>query len=93
MKNKEVIRFTADWCGPCKHFAPTFDKVSEEFKDSLKTTVADVGSLEGNDLARKYGILGIPAVVFLLDGEVVSVLGGNQPTQVVQEEFKKLQDK
>ena len=31
----KVVKFYADWCGPCRIYAKTFDKVTEELKDSM----------------------------------------------------------
>lgn len=89
---KKALRFTAEWCGPCKQFAPTCNTVAEEFPE-IEYTVVNVGPDEGNALAQKYGVLGIPALVFLNDDEVVLTMAGNQPTPVVQAAFQTLKDK
>lgn len=91
--DKVAVRFTADWCGPCKHLAPTFDKVRDEFTDTISSMVVDVGLDEGKELCEVYGILGIPAVLFLKNGEVVSLMVGNQPTEEVRRRFQELKDK
>lgn len=89
---KVAVRFTADWCGPCKHFAPTFEAVAEEFKDDVSSVVVNVGTAEGQEICQAYGILGIPALVLLRKGNVVELMVGNQPTPEVQKLFQKLKD-
>lgn len=67
IKNKKVVvDFYATWCGPCKMFAPVFEKVSNE--SSITFIKIDVDAHE--DIARKYGIMSIPTVVLLNNGEV-----------------------
>lgn len=63
----KVIRFTADWCQPCKVFAPIFDSVSEVYTE-VPFEVYDIETEEGGDLAREFGVLSIPAV-FVVDGD------------------------
>lgn len=89
---KVAVRFTADWCGPCKVFAPTFEKVAEEFKEDVSSVVINVGTEEGQALCQTYSVLGIPAVVFLRNGNVTNLMIGNQPTPEVQKAFQKLKD-
>lgn len=89
--DKIAVRFTADWCGPCKQFAPTFDSVSNEFPE-LSVGTVNVGPEEGQALAQAYGILGIPAVIFLKKGQVIQLMAGNQPTEEVTKAFQKLKD-
>jgi thioredoxin 1 len=85
----KVIRFTADWCGPCKTFGPAFDKVAAEFPD-IKVEVVDLSDGDTTK-ANKYGVLGIPAAVFLNDnGEEVTKIAGMQPEAVIREAFDKL---
>jgi len=67
-----VLDFYADWCGPCQMMGPVFESVSEEFDGKVKFLKVDTSSEEG--LAMKFGVRGIPNLVFLRDGEVV----GNQ---------------
>ena len=67
IKNKKVVvYFYATWCGPCKMFGPVFEKVSNE--SSITFIKIDVDAHE--DIARKYGIMSIPTVVLLNNGEV-----------------------
>lgn len=68
----KVYDFSAVWCLPCKKFAPIFDKVSQNYKGKVEFTHFDVDSKEGKPMADKYGVLALPAVLFLnAKGKVV----------------------
>lgn len=74
----KVIDFFGSWCGPCRAYKPTFEKVSkmDEFGD-VEFEELDVD--ENEDLAVEYGIRGVPATIFLNSkGEVVGRLAGLQ---------------
>jgi thioredoxin 1 len=74
----KVIKFGASWCGPCRAYKPTFEKVSkmDEFGD-VDFQELDVDTYE--DEAMKYGIRGVPSTVFINNkGEVVDKLTGLQ---------------
>ena len=69
-----VIDFNATWCGPCRQFAPTFDKVAEEYADRAVFYIVDVD--DHNDLAAQYNVQSIPMVVYLKpDGTYTSTVG------------------
>ena len=66
IKNKVLVDFYADWCGPCKMLAMEIEKAASEIDiDIVKVNVDDE-----EDIARKYGIMSIPTVVLLNNGEV-----------------------
>jgi thioredoxin 1 len=60
-----LIDFWADWCGPCKQFAPVFEAVSEKNSD---ITFAKVDTEDQQQLAASYGISSIPTLVVYRDG-------------------------
>ncbi len=62
-----LVDFWADWCLPCKSFAPTLAEVAEEYKDKL--IVAKINIDENPDTPAKYNIRGIPTVILFKDGE------------------------
>ncbi|MCK9224040.1 MAG: thioredoxin [Candidatus Muirbacterium halophilum] len=64
-----VVDFGAEWCGPCKMIAPIIDELSIEYKE--KATIAKVDVDKSPDLSRKYGISGVPTILFFKDGELV----------------------
>jgi thioredoxin len=64
-----VVDFYADWCGPCQMMKPLFESLSEEFKGKMNFLKLDTQAQEG--LAMKFGIQGIPTLVFLKDGKEV----------------------
>ncbi len=69
-----LIDFYADWCGPCKMMSPIIDQIAEEKADSLK--VGKVNVDENQDLAMQYGIMSIPTVVIIKNGQVEKTFVG-----------------
>jgi thioredoxin 1 len=60
---KQLIKFSASWCQPCKSLAGNFKHV--DMKD-VELKEADIE--ENSELANKYGIRGVPTMVLLEDG-------------------------
>jgi len=69
-----MVDFWAPWCGPCRMIAPVIEELAEDFDG--KATIAKVNTDEQQDLAVKYGIRLIPAILFFKDGEVVDQMVG-----------------
>ncbi len=72
-----VADYTATWCGPCRVVAPLIDQLASEYSD--RATVIKIDIDENKDMAKKYGIRSIPAVLVFRDGEVVESLFGSKP--------------
>lgn len=82
-----VIDFYADWCGPCKFFAPIFNEASEEF-ENVSFLKVDVD--KNPDLAAQYRIRSIPTILFIKDGEVINTVIGAMPKYEFKETLTKL---
>ena len=63
-----VIDFWAEWCGPCRSFAPVFTKVSGDYADVVFGKV-DVDANPA--LAQAFGVTAIPTLVVLRDNKVL----------------------
>ena len=63
-----LVDFYADWCGPCKMLSPIVDEIAKE-NEEIKVCRINVDKEE--DLAVKYGIMSIPTLVAIKNGEEV----------------------
>ncbi len=64
-----VVDFWAPWCGPCRMVEPILKKIAEEY--SGKLIVAKVNTDENPEWAMKFGVQGIPTMLFVANGNVV----------------------
>jgi thioredoxin 1 len=83
-----LVDFWAVWCGPCKAIAPIVDGVAATYAGKLK--VAKVNVDQNGATPSRYGIRGIPALLFFKGGKVADQIVGYVPQDVIEEKIKKL---
>lgn len=78
-----IVDFWAPWCNPCKMIAPTLDKLSNEMGD--KIVIAKVNTDDHAEWMQKFGIQGIPTLLFVSDGKVVHRQVGALPEKMLRD--------
>ena len=81
-----IVKLGATWCGPCKKLAPLFEQLSNEFT-TIKFLKVNVD--EAEEVAKHYDVSALPTVLFIKDGEVVSIIKGFSE-QALREQLKEL---
>jgi thioredoxin 1 len=83
-----MVDFWAVWCGPCKAIAPIVESVAATYAGKLK--VAKVNVDQNGATPSRYGIRGIPALLFFKGGKVADQIVGYVPQNVIEEKVKSL---
>ena len=83
-----LAKFTAEWCPPCHVLAPVFDAVA-----NARATQARFVSVDGDaspHASARFGVRGLPTILFFKDGQVVSRLVGSVPRGHIEKELDRL---
>ena len=63
-----LVDMYATWCGPCKMQSPIIDKIADEQGENIKVAKIDID--EAPEIAEKYGVMSIPTLLIIKNGEV-----------------------
>jgi len=84
-----LIDFWAAWCGPCRSFAPTYEKVAGEFPDVV---FAKVDTEVEQGLAASFSIMSIPTLMIIRENVVVFSQAGALREGALRELVQKVRD-
>lgn len=80
-----LIDFWASWCGPCRMVSPIVDELSDELASSVKVCKVNVDEQSG--LAAKYGVMSIPTLLLMKNGEVAATSVGARPKEDIRKQL------
>ncbi len=69
-----LVDMYATWCGPCKMQSPIIDKIADEQGENIKVAKIDID--EAPEIAEKYGVMSIPTLLIIKNGEVAKQFVG-----------------
>lgn len=84
-KKTVLLDFYADWCGPCRMVSPLVDEIAEENEELL---VGKINVDNEPELAQAFGVVSIPMLVVMKDGEVIDQSVGARPKEQILEMVK-----
>ena len=77
-----LVDFWAEWCGPCKQLSPILEEISSEMADQVFFVKHNID--EQPNMPTKYGVRGIPTMLFFKGGELKATkVGATTKTNIV----------
>ena len=78
-----IVDFWAEWCGPCKQIGPILEQISDEKKDLINFYKINID--ENPEMPQKYGVRGIPTLMFFNEGKLIDTKVGSLPKSLINE--------
>ena len=72
-----MVDFWAEWCGPCQMLGPVIESLAEQYEG--KAVIGKVNTDEEGELTMRFGVAGIPTVIFFKDGKEIDRKVGVMP--------------
>lgn len=83
-----LVDFYADWCGPCKMMAPVVEELAELYDGKAKVGKLNVDNNE--EVAMKYGVMSIPTILVIKNGQIEAKMVGVQKREVLMDALDKV---
>ena len=83
-----IVDMWAPWCGPCRLVGPVIEVLGKEYRGKLH--VGKVNVDENSSTAEKFGVMSIPTILFIKDGEKLEELIGARPKESYVEKISEL---
>lgn len=83
-----VLKFGAEWCGPCKQIAPVLEQLADEYQDRIKYVSIDVE--ESTEITAEYKIRNVPTIIFIKKSEIQDKAVGSISRNTLVEKIEKL---
>jgi thioredoxin 1 len=80
-----LVDFSAEWCGPCKMLDPIVKQLAGEWENKIKVVKIDAD--ENPDILMQFNVMGIPTLLFFVEGEVKDRVTGYQPKDKLVAKF------
>jgi len=84
-----IIDFWAPWCGPCRSFAPIYEKISEKHPDVV---FAKLNTEDEQGLATQFNIRSIPTIALFREQIILMMQPGALPESALEDIIKRAQD-
>jgi thioredoxin 1 len=81
-----LVDLWAPWCGPCNSIKPVVEKLAEAYGDQIQFARCNVD--HNPKIPDKYGIKGIPTLMFFKGGQLVDKLTGLVPMSIIEDAIK-----
>ena len=78
-----LVDFWAEWCGPCKQIGPILEEISEDKINLIKIVKINID--ENPNTPQKYGVRGIPTLMFFNNGNLIDTKVGSLPKSALNE--------